>query len=292
MSAPSCSPPPYSLTPPDPNPAAPVPRAASSPHLRAPPSEHFSSSSSTPSSSSLAPCPIPAPQPQRGRASLSEPPLRIRADTSDEDPDAETPPSDDSILYTTSTLSFSGTLRSRLLGKRKGRAHEDTNVRPITTAPGVVGAGETETESEDSPRNLPTARITNPALAPLTFRPWLVTFLFSFSRLLSIVPAVLGTIWNVYHIVFPPGGPAALDWRVQFFVSTLWAVYPHWLAVPPVDNRPAQALAGVLFPICHAHPPLRAASDLLACDAHHSLGARPCETPRTVLGRHRHDDVL
>ncbi|KAH9829958.1 N-glycosylation protein-domain-containing protein [Rhodofomes roseus] len=123
-------------------------------------------------------------------------------------------------------LSLAGSLRSRLLG-RKDPGQDGERLRPITTAAGVPGATETETES-DSPRNLPTARITGPALpapAPFACPPWVFASLFVFSRLLSIVPAVFGTLWNIYHIVWPPSGPPSpLSWRVDYFVSVLWCL--------------------------------------------------------------------
>lgn len=77
------------------------------------------------------------------------------------------------------------------------------------------------------PRNLPTARITYSSSAPSAFvylPSWLIPFLFFLPRLLSILPAVFGTLWNVYHIIWPPGGsgPEALAWRVDYFVSVLW----------------------------------------------------------------------
>ena len=49
---------------------------------------------------------------------------------------------------------------------------------------------------------------------------WLVPILFQLFRLLAIVPAVFGTLWNLYRVFRPPDG---LDeWRVDYAVSVLW----------------------------------------------------------------------
>lgn len=103
-------------------------------------------------------------------------------------------------------------------------------------------------------RHLPTARIPpstpHPIILTLTrffpqpiqriilfHRQRLLHFLFEFCRLLSIVPAVLGTMWNLYSMIWLPGstGPNLDEgihgggWgrrsppeRVDFFVATLW----------------------------------------------------------------------
>lgn len=98
--------------------------------------------------------------------------------------------------------------------------------KSITTTPGLLGAGETETESEDHhPRQLPTARIvqsSGPIIPPTTLQQRLTPFLFSFSRWLSIVPASIGTLYNIFCAVFPPQQPAGH--RVDFVVSVLWAI--------------------------------------------------------------------
>ncbi|KAJ7235092.1 N-glycosylation protein-domain-containing protein, partial [Mycena haematopus] len=51
----------------------------------------------------------------------------------------------------------------------------------------------------------------------------LTPLLFEFSRLLSIVPAVSGTLYNLYFMYHPPSGPRA-PVRIDFFVSALWAI--------------------------------------------------------------------
>jgi len=222
MTAPD-SPPPYSPSPPEPVCIAPVQRASSSPHLRPPPSVQLFTYSNTPSSSSLGAHLRPN---THTPPSYSQSTNRVTHDEELEDSVA----SEDDMLYAVRHTDLTGTLRSRLL-KRK-RVQDDTTCRPITTANGVLGGGETETEGEESPRNLPTSRITQPALSPFTYTglpSWLVPFLFSFSRLLSIVPAIFGTLWNVYHVIWPPGPRSdMLGWRVEFFVSVLWSILTGW----------------------------------------------------------------
>lgn len=67
----------------------------------------------------------------------------------DEDDDGSDASGDERVTYQSTGPSLAGTLRERLFGKGKGRADAADRIRPITTAPGVVGAGETETEGED-----------------------------------------------------------------------------------------------------------------------------------------------
>ncbi|KAL1665384.1 N-glycosylation protein-domain-containing protein [Schizophyllum commune] len=104
-----------------------------------------------------------------------------------------------------------------------GQAHA---AKPITTAPGQLGAGETETEADEPPRRLPTARIVGssaPIVPPSSLQQQLTPLLFEFSRLLSIVPAFIGLLYNIYHMLYPPSHPGAPQ-RVDYFVSALWAI--------------------------------------------------------------------
>lgn len=140
------SPPPYSPTPPNPPPLQAessssslflTRRAASSPHINSPPS------SPTFSSHSAEPSRRPSTITLHARRSRQ---FYDRVETSD-DPDTDASLSEDTVIYTSTRMSLAGSLRARLLGKGKARADE---VRPISTAPGVIGAGETETEGEDT----------------------------------------------------------------------------------------------------------------------------------------------
>ncbi|KAI4518207.1 hypothetical protein K525DRAFT_250663 [Schizophyllum commune Loenen D] len=115
---------------------------------------------------------------------------------------------DDDVIYTAWT---------------SGQAHA---AKPITTAPGQLGAGETETEADEPPRRLPTARIVGssaPIVPPSSLQQQLTPLLFEFSRLLSIVPAIIGLLYNIYHMLYPPSHPGAPQ-RVDYFVSALWAI--------------------------------------------------------------------
>ncbi|KAI0665618.1 hypothetical protein C8Q78DRAFT_986174 [Trametes maxima] len=209
MSAPSSSPPPYSLTPPEVHPTGLTQRASSSPHLR-----------------SAADQPV-ASQSRQVFTEYPRPQACINPTSDEDESGAET---DDGVLFGSQRRSFADTLRHRLLGKGKGRAYDERWTRPITTTPGAMCAGETETEGEDSPRNLPTARIHPSSLSQQIPLPsstaWLVQVLFQLFRLLAIVPAVFGTLWNIYHVLNPPDGIDA--WRVDYFVSALWSVLTGW----------------------------------------------------------------
>ncbi|KAJ7079359.1 N-glycosylation protein-domain-containing protein [Mycena crocata] len=132
-------------------------------------------------------------------------------------PDSEDDASEeDDVIY---TARRTPTLRTRLFGSR---SKADT----ISTAPGQRGAGETETELDEPPRHLPTARLlpaSGPLVPPGTLEQRLTPLLFEFSRLLAIVPAIFGTLYNIYHTYHPPSGPRAPE-RIDFFVSALWAI--------------------------------------------------------------------
>jgi hypothetical protein len=113
-------------------------------------------------------------------------------------------------------------------------------VKTISTAPGQLCAGETETEVDEpvsrlepkhvfalttnQPRHLPTSRIipsSGPLVPPDSLEQRFTPLLFEFSRLLSIAPAVIGTIYNLYYIFHPPTHHGAPE-RVDFAVSALW----------------------------------------------------------------------
>ncbi|EIN06810.1 hypothetical protein PUNSTDRAFT_54178 [Punctularia strigosozonata HHB-11173 SS5] len=50
--------------------------------------------------------------------------------------------------------------------------------------------------------------------------------LFEAARLLSIVPAIFGSLWNVYHAWDLPDDPRL--WRVDYLVAVLWCVLTGW----------------------------------------------------------------
>ncbi|KAI0773191.1 N-glycosylation protein-domain-containing protein [Trametes elegans] len=240
MSAPSSSPPPYSLTPPDlPLPPGPNlhPHLHPPPHANPHPHTHAAQSQiglgQRAASSPHLRSPVDSPVASHSRQVFAEH-ARERArvgPTSDDDDETESgAETDDGVLFGGRRRGLADTLRHRLLGKGKGRAYDEHWTKPITTAPGAVCAGETETEGEDSPRNLPTTRIRPSSLSRQLMLPsssaWFVQFLFQLFRLLAIVPAVFGTLWNVYHIYRPPDGDDA--WRVEYFVSSLWSVLTGW----------------------------------------------------------------
>ncbi|KAK7039455.1 N-glycosylation protein-domain-containing protein [Favolaschia claudopus] len=123
---------------------------------------------------------------------------------------------DEDVIY---TARRAPTFRARLFG---GRGKVDT----ISTAPGQLGAGETETELDEPPRHLPTSRlipVSAPLVPPTTLEQRLTPLFFEFSRLLSIVPAAIGTFYNIYIMYYPPTGRRVPE-RIDFFVSALWAI--------------------------------------------------------------------
>jgi N-glycosylation protein len=181
----------------------------------------------------------------------------MRSDTDDEDEDDEDnnhdlTHDDPDIIFTsknTPCRTYSSSIRARLFTSPRP-AHPSSSSKPkqITTTPGLLGAGETETEADEpvrrphstisyqkqpthtnQPRRLPTARIipASPPLIPPNFLQQLLTpLLFETSRLLSIVPAVCGTFYSLYHVIHPPSSPFP-DGRlpphpIDFFVSALW----------------------------------------------------------------------
>ncbi|KAJ7207899.1 N-glycosylation protein-domain-containing protein [Mycena pura] len=133
-------------------------------------------------------------------------------------PDSDDNTDEDDVIYTRAARRASS-LRTRLFGARGKTA-------TISTTPGRRGAGETETELDEPPRHLPTTRIIRasaPLVPPTTLEQRLTPLLFEFSRLLAIVPAFFGTLYNIYSIYDPPSGAHTPE-RIDFFVSALWAI--------------------------------------------------------------------
>ncbi|KAJ8516727.1 hypothetical protein ONZ45_g5995 [Pleurotus djamor] len=136
-----------------------------------------------------------------------------------------------------SVPTYRGSLRSRILGSMLsgpgGRGGKDReNIKMISTTPGMLGAGETETEADEPPTRLPTSRIlpsSAPLIPPSTLQERLTPLLFEFSRLLAIVPALIGTLYNLYFVfhgpdVYQPGKPE----KVDYAVAALWVgIFPR-----------------------------------------------------------------
>ncbi|KZP24006.1 hypothetical protein FIBSPDRAFT_857798 [Athelia psychrophila] len=145
-------------------------------------------------------------------------------------------------------------LRARLFG---AHTHPGKGPKSISTTPGLLGAGETETEADEPPIHLPTARIiasSDPLVPPHA----LLHLLFELSRFLSIVPAVIGCLYNVYHIFSPPAGsgPAA---GIDYFVSALWAILTGYQCL--------RLATGLLARWKHYYPPLPTLIRLLGLQA-------------------------
>ncbi|KAI0273252.1 hypothetical protein BGY98DRAFT_921476 [Russula aff. rugulosa BPL654] len=93
----------------------------------------------------------------------------------------------------------------------------------ITTAPGQHGAGETETEADEPPKHLPTARIvpvSGPLVPPNSLEQVITPLLFEASRLLSIVPAVFGVLYNLFNAWYAPINGKVVP--IDYVVSALW----------------------------------------------------------------------
>ncbi|KAF8874521.1 N-glycosylation protein-domain-containing protein [Gymnopilus junonius] len=168
----------------------------------------------------------------------------------------------------------SQSLRSRIFGLASANVSRVRD-KPICTTPGMQCAGETETETDEPSRHLPTARIipsSGPLVPPNTLEQRLTPLLFEFSRLLSIVPAIFGTLYNIYHIYHPPVYDKAIPnarpppERVDFFISVLWSILTgyqclclatglltRWkLYYPPLSTLVRLlALQGICWPATH-----------------------------------------
>ncbi|KAK1226944.1 hypothetical protein PQX77_010077, partial [Marasmius sp. AFHP31] len=116
---------------------------------------------------------------------------------------------------------------SRLV-KGKGKARE--RERLISTKPGERGAGETETELDEPPRHLPTARLAAPKaplIPPHILEKRITPLLFQFSRLLSVVPSFIGMLWCILCIVHYESEEVTTrrrPERVDYLVSLLWTL--------------------------------------------------------------------
>lgn len=184
------------------------------------------------------------------------------ADSDDDDIRDE---EDDEMIFMSHSHSpnKSPSLRSRLFGFANGSPK--VRDRLICTTPGHIGAGETETEADEPPHRLPTSRkksLSSPLVPPNTLQQSLTPLLFESSRLLSIVPAVVGAIYNIYLFSQPPtsriNGRAPPE-RVDYFISALWAILTGWQCLC--------LTTGLLTRWRHYYPPLATLIRLLALQA-------------------------
>lgn len=76
------------------------------------------------------------------------------------------------------------------------------------------------------PKRLPTARIIpshEPLIPPSSLQERLTPLLFEFSRLLSVVPAIIGTLYNLYFVFYGTGEYArGRPEKVDYAVAALW----------------------------------------------------------------------
>ncbi|KAH7885083.1 hypothetical protein F5I97DRAFT_1810335 [Phlebopus sp. FC_14] len=196
---------------------------------------------------------------------------------------------DDHLIYTTRRTRSAHELREQaasttrttalrvLIGKGVGCRKPKSS--QITTAPGQLGAGETETEADEPPNRLPTTRIL-PASEPLIPPNVLTTLLFEASRLLSVVPASLGAFLNAWCLWHPPGrtatstshvrqqncGMAVEEWgrrafpdRGDYLLAVLWALL--------TAHQCLQLTTGLLHRWRAYYPPLSTLIRLLALQA-------------------------
>ncbi|KAA1470888.1 hypothetical protein DENSPDRAFT_756240, partial [Dentipellis sp. KUC8613] len=171
---------------------------------------------------------------------------------------------DDGMLYTAKKLGHGSAGFRPRLWTSGARAPKTADIpKSIATGPGQMCAGETETETDEPSRHLPTARIvpaSGPLVPPNTMEQLLTPFLFEASRLLSIVPAVFGTLFNVYHVWHPPADNK--NTRIDYFVSALWARH-----LPTTRVQCLCLTTGLLHRWKVYYPPLSTLIRLLALQA-------------------------
>ena len=176
--------------------------------------------------------------------------------------EADDGPSEDEAIYALS--SSSRNLKPIVPGSSSGGYDRP---RMICTARGAQCAGETETEIDEpvrfssltltlflthiflfKPKHLPTTRIvphSGPLIPLNTLQQRLTPVLFEFSRLLSIVPALFGTLYNIYHIFRPPASRSegrSPPECVDYAVSAIWVRYASFLLLRLTDPGRHQAI--------------------------------------------------
>ncbi|KAF8804173.1 hypothetical protein BYT27DRAFT_7214247 [Phlegmacium glaucopus] len=210
-------------------------------------------------------------QPAQSVSSLTH---HMNTDTEDDERGRNTiPQRTPPALGSRSTSSSNINLRGRLFGMASVNGAPRVRDKPICTTPGELCAGETETETDEPSRHLPTSRIiraSGPLVPPNPLQQQLTPLLFEFSRLLSVVPAIFGTIYNLYHVYRPPtyntNNNRPPPERVDYFISALWAILTgyqclslttglltRWrLYYPPLSTLVRLlALQGICWPATH-----------------------------------------
>ena len=133
--------------------------------------------------------------------------------------------------------------------------------------------------------------------------------LFEASRLLSIVPAVFGVLYNLYHAVYAPINAKIAP--IDYAVSALWVRYYfnllhthltyQWLVtpgrsygipVPQPHHRPVPKMEGLLSPIVHPDSAAGAPGYLLASNTSQPGPDRSRATTGGLLGRDRQLHLL
>ncbi|KAI9462199.1 hypothetical protein HD554DRAFT_1453456 [Boletus coccyginus] len=163
---------------------------------------------------------------------------------------------------------------SALVGE--GFGWRKPKITHITTAPGQLGAGETETEADEPPKHLPTTRIM-PVSEPLVPPNVVTMLLFESSRLLSVVPAAFGVLVNAWCFWRPPGysvhhhhhynvAERTQEWgrscppdRGDYFIAVLWALL--------TAHQCLKLTTGLLHRWCAYYSPLSTLIRLLALQA-------------------------
>ena len=152
--------------------------------------------------------------------------------------------------------------------------------------------------------------VSGPLVPPNTLEQVITPLLFEASRLLSIVPAVFGVLYNLFNAWYAPinGKVAPID----YVVSALWVrhsdkrvflwSHPSYdrfclgrtyrLSVPAPDDGPIPAMEGVLFSVINPDSITGTASHLLARDSFQPDPNRARKATRHLLGRHRQLHVL
>lgn len=149
--------------------------------------------------------------------------------------------------------------------------------------------------------------MSGPLVPPNSLEQAITPLLFEASRLLSIVPAVFGVLYNLIK-----AWHASMNGKnvpIDYVVSALWVrhidfdnlntpnkriFYPSYtkgradrVSVSLSHHRPVSAMEGVLSPIINLDPSTGATGHLLARDALQPDADWPRRASRDLLGRNR-----